>query len=66
MNPNASIAASKTLPLGSVVKVTNLGNGKTATVKIEDRGPFVKGRVVDLSPKVAGRLDLKHQGVAAG
>ncbi|WP_428491817.1 septal ring lytic transglycosylase RlpA family protein [Rhodopila sp.] len=64
MNPNADIAASKTLPLGSVAKVTNLRNGKTATVKIEDRGPYVNGRVVDLAPKVANQLDLTHRGVA--
>jgi rare lipoprotein A len=63
MNPNSNIAASKTLPLGSVAKVTNLENGKTATVKIEDRGPYVKGRVVDLAPKVADQLDLKEKGV---
>lgn len=63
MNPNSNIAASKTLPLGSVAKVTNLETGKTATVKIEDRGPYVKGRVVDLAPKVAGQLDLQEKGV---
>jgi rare lipoprotein A len=63
MNPNANIAASKSLPLGSVAKVTNLENGKTATVKIEDRGPYVGGRVVDLAPKVANQLDLKEKGV---
>lgn len=65
MNPNSNVAASKTLPLGSVAKVTNLENGKTATVKIEDRGPYVNGRVVDLAPKVADDLELKHKGVAA-
>ena len=63
MNPNTDIAASKTLPLGSVAKVTNLENGRTATVKVEDRGPFVDGRVVDLAPKVAAELDLKRRGV---
>ena len=63
MNPNTNIAASKTLPLGSVAKVTNLDNGKSATVKIEDRGPYVGGRVVDLAPKVANQLDLKEKGV---
>nr|WP_294509880.1 septal ring lytic transglycosylase RlpA family protein [uncultured Rhodopila sp.] len=63
MNPNANIAASKTLPLGSVAKVKNLDNGKTATVKIEDRGPYVDGRVVDLAPKVADDLDMKTKGV---
>ena len=65
MNPNAGIAASKTLPLGSVAKVTNLDNGKTATVKIEDRGPYVNGRVVDLAPKVADQLDIKQKGVGS-
>ena len=64
MNPNSDIAASKNLPLGSVAKVTNLENGKSATVKIEDRGPYVNGRVVDLAPKVANDLDLKQKGVA--
>ena len=64
MNPNANIAASKNLPLGSVAKVTNLDNGKSAMVKIEDRGPYVNGRVVDLAPKVADELDLKQKGVA--
>jgi len=65
MNPNAAIAASKTLPLGSVAKVTNLDNGKTATVKIEDRGPYVDGRVVDLAPKVADQLEVKTKGVVS-
>lgn len=64
MNPNSNVAASKTLPLGSVAKVTNLENGKTATVKVEDRGPYVNGRVVDLAPQVADQLDIKHKGVA--
>jgi rare lipoprotein A len=64
MNPNDNVAASKTLPLGSVAKVTNLDNGKTATVKIQDRGPYVDGRVVDLAPKVAHTLDIGKQGVA--
>jgi rare lipoprotein A len=64
MNPNSNVAASKTLPLGSVARVTNLDNGKSATVKIEDRGPYVDGRVVDLAPKVADELDIKGRGVA--
>jgi len=64
MNPNANVAASKTLPLGTTAAVTNLSNGRTATVRIEDRGPYIDGRVVDLSPKVARDLDLsKKQGV---
>jgi rare lipoprotein A len=64
LNPNANVAASKTLPLGTTATVTNLDNGKTATVKVEDRGPFVDGRVVDLSPKVARDLDIRKEGVA--
>ena len=44
--------------------MTNLDNGKTATVKVEDRGPFIDGRVVDVSPKVARDLNITKQGVA--
>lgn len=64
MNPQSNVAASKTLPLGTMAKVTNLENGKSATVKVEDRGPFVAGRVIDVSPTVADKLDLKQQGTA--
>ena len=46
---NAMTAAHKTLPFGTEVKVTNLNNGKSVTVRINDRGPFVKGRIIDLS-----------------
>jgi rare lipoprotein A len=63
MDPDANEAASKTLPLGSTAKVTNLENGRSATVTIEDRGPFVGGRVVDASPHVAQELAIKKQGV---
>ena len=63
-NPNSDTAASKTLPLGTTAKVTNVQNGKSATVKVEDRGPYVDGRVVDLTPKVADELDMRKQGVA--
>jgi rare lipoprotein A len=63
MNPNAAVAASKNLPLGSVAKVTNLENGKNTTVTIEDRGPYVKGRVVDLTPSAAKQIDLGKTGV---
>jgi rare lipoprotein A len=65
MNPRDNVAASKTLPLGSTARVTNLETGESATVKVQDRGPFVAGRVVDLSPKVANELDIKKQGVAS-
>ena len=63
-NPKASIAASKSLPLGTVAKVTNVENGKSATVRVEDRGPYVDGRVVDVTPRVASRLGMTEQGVA--
>lgn len=63
MNPQDNVAASKTLPLGTTAKVTNLENGKSATVKVEDRGPYVDGRVVDVSPKVAQELEMKKHGV---
>ena len=54
MNPNAMTAAHKTLPLGSVVRVVNQRTGKSITVTINDRGPYIKGRIIDLS-KAAGR-----------
>jgi rare lipoprotein A len=65
MNPNADTAASKTLPLGTVAEVTNLENGRSAKVQVEDRGPFIDGRVVDVSPKVAHQLGMIRRGVAA-
>lgn len=64
MNPNANIAASKTLPLGTIAEVTNLANGKSEVVEIRDRGPYVNGRIIDVSPKVAKKLDMMKQGVA--
>ncbi len=63
MNPKADIAASRTLPLGTRAKVKNLENGKTAVVEIRDRGPYVDGRIVDLSSGVADKLGMKEQGV---
>ena len=63
-NPTDNVAASKTLPLGTTAKVVNTENGKEATVRVEDRGPFIDGRVVDVSPKVADDLDMKKQGSA--
>ncbi|MES2951217.1 MAG: septal ring lytic transglycosylase RlpA family protein [Pseudomonadota bacterium] len=64
MNPNSNVAASKTLPIGTKAKVTNLKTGKSAVVDIQDRGPYVPGRIVDLSPKTAQDLDIKQDGVA--
>jgi rare lipoprotein A len=58
-------AAHKTLPLGTKVKVINLTNHKTVKVRITDRGPFVKGRIIDLSRKAAKRISMVDAGVAA-
>lgn len=63
-NPNTNTAASKTLPIGTTAKVTNLATGRAATVTVNDRGPYVPGRMLDVTPKVAARLDMKHKGVA--
>ena len=64
LDPESNVIASKTLPIGTTVRVTNQANGKSAVVTVADRGPYVKGRVVDLTPKVADELDLKQVGVA--
>ena len=57
-------AAHKTIPLGSKAKVTNLTNGKTVEVKINDRGPFIDGRMVDLSRAAAKALGMIDRGTA--
>lgn len=62
-NPKALTAASKTLPIGSVVKVTNPQNGKSVNVRINDRGPFVPGRSLDLSQRAAEKIGIIHKGV---
>jgi peptidoglycan lytic transglycosylase len=64
MNPQSNVAASKTLPLGTKARVTNLENGASEVVEIKDRGPYVKGRIVDVSPKTADKLGLKENGTA--
>ncbi|RMH21439.1 MAG: septal ring lytic transglycosylase RlpA family protein [Acidobacteria bacterium] len=61
---HALTAAHPTLPLGTVVEVTHLGNGRRVTVRINDRGPFVPGRIIDLSFAAAQRLDMVREGVA--
>ncbi len=59
-------AASKTLPLGTVAKVTNLASGRTAVVTVEDRGPYVNGRTVDLSKATADQIGIgSREGVAS-
>ena len=57
-------AAHKTLPLGTVVKVTNQDNGMTTEVKINDRGPYVKGRIIDLSRTAGRAIDIRGSGTA--
>jgi rare lipoprotein A len=60
---NQMTAAHKTLAFGTTVRVTNLANGRKVTVRINDRGPFVEGRIVDLSYRAAGELDMIAAGV---
>jgi rare lipoprotein A len=57
-------AASRRLPMNSVVRVTNEGNGRSVEVRINDRGPFVHGRILDLSEAAANTLDMKTSGTA--
>ena len=65
MDPNADNAASRTLPLGTKARVTNLETGRSSVVTIEDRGPYVDGRIVDLSPATAEKIGLQRkQGLA--
>lgn len=60
----ASTAAHKTLPMNTIVKVTNKSNGKTTVVRINDRGPFVGSRIIDLSKKAAIAIDMVKKGTA--
>lgn len=61
---HAMTAAHRTLPLGSILRVTNVKTGSNAIVRITDRGPFVDGRVIDLSLAAAKALDVFRPGVA--
>ncbi|BAV07520.1 rare lipoprotein A precursor [Filimonas lacunae] len=56
-------AAHRTLPFGTMVTVKNLANGKSVTVRINDRGPYAKGRLIDLSKSAAQAIDMVRQGV---
>jgi rare lipoprotein A len=62
--PNSQSAASKSLPLGTTARVTNLQNGRSTTVRVEDRGPYVPGRTLDVSPQAAQQLGMQRDGVA--
>ena len=61
---NQMTAAHRTLPFGTLVKVINQDNGKSTIVKINDRGPFVEGRIIDLSRAAADELGMVGEGVA--
>jgi rare lipoprotein A len=63
-NMHAMTAAHRTLPLGSIVRVTNVKTGHSAVVRINDRGPFIKGRLLDLSMAAAKAVDVWLPGVA--
>jgi rare lipoprotein A len=58
LNPHALTAAHRSLPFGTKVKVTNKRNGKSVVVSINDRGPFVRGRVIDLTPAAAKAIGM--------
>jgi rare lipoprotein A len=62
--PNGLTAAHRTLPFGTMVRVTNRRNGKTVVVRIVDRGPYGRGRVIDLSRDAAVELDMIGSGTA--
>ena len=62
-DPKSNMAAHKTLPLGTVVRVINLDNNKSETVWIADRGPYVAGRIIDLSPATAHQLGVADKGL---
>ena len=61
---HALTAAHKTLPMGTIVKVTNLDNNRDVVVRINDRGPFVGTRIIDLSNKAAHEIDMVKKGTA--
>ncbi len=63
-NMNDLTAASNDLPFGTIVRVTNLDNMRSVVVRINDRGPFAKGRIIDLSKKAAEKLDMILTGTA--
>jgi rare lipoprotein A (peptidoglycan hydrolase) len=63
-NPSAMTAAHRTLPFGTKVRVTNKNNGRSVIVTINDRGPFIRGRIIDLSTAAAGVIGMKGAGVA--
>lgn len=65
LKDHAMTAAHKTLPMGTKVRVTNKRNGKSVVVKITDRGPYIKGRVIDVTKGVAKKLDFIKAGIVS-
>ncbi len=61
---NGLTAAHRELPLGTIVKVTHLDNGRSVVVKVNDRGPFIEGRILDLSLGAAREIEMVEAGVA--
>ncbi|NKB51505.1 MAG: septal ring lytic transglycosylase RlpA family protein [Rhizobiaceae bacterium] len=61
-SPNTMTAAHRTLPFGTKVRVTNQRNGRSVILRINDRGPFVKGRVIDVTKKAAAKLGFLNSG----
>ncbi|WP_245428466.1 septal ring lytic transglycosylase RlpA family protein [Kumtagia ephedrae] len=65
MNPSAMTAAHRSLPFGTKIRVTNKHNGKSVVVRINDRGPFIRGRVLDVSKAAARQLGFVGAGHTA-
>jgi rare lipoprotein A len=63
-NKNAMTAAHRTAPFGSMLRVTNLSNGRSVLVRVNDRGPFIRGRIVDVSQGAARHIGMQGRGVA--
>ena len=61
---NGLSAAHRELPLGTIIRVTHLKNGKSIIIPVNDRGPFIEGRILDLSLGAAKKLDMVNEGVA--
>ncbi len=63
-DPASDTIAHRTLPFGTLVRVTNLQNGLSTTGTVQDRGPWTRGRIADLSPRIAHQIDMIRSGVA--